>query len=69
MALTRARTKAELLVRDLEERGEESEGRQAQLDADLEAIIQQINEKETELMEVRPQWEDSSKELEEERLR
>lgn len=51
----------------MEERGEETGERKKALEDELEKLEATIAEKETELMEVRPQWEDRLKEMERER--
>jgi len=51
----------------LEERGEETGERKKNLENELERLQATIGEKETELMEVRPEWQDKLKEMEAER--
>lgn len=66
-ALARQRTNADLFIKDLEERGEETGERKRALESELERLEATIAEKETELMEMRPQWEDKLQELDRER--
>ena len=58
----RARTQVECLIRDLEEAGEKGVGQKADLEAQLSDVEAKIKDKEIELMEVTPNWEDKCKE-------
>lgn len=67
--LIRSRTELECTIADLQQAGERGEERKEELEADFESILRQITDKESELMEVTPEWQDRVKEEKEEKRR
>lgn len=55
---TKAKAQIECVVRDAEDAGKQGKDRLVQLEKDLKKVETQISEKETELMEAVPAWED-----------
>jgi structural maintenance of chromosome 3 (chondroitin sulfate proteoglycan 6) len=67
--LLRSRTEIECIIADLEQAGEKGDARRQALQSELDEILRRINDIETELMEVVPEWEDRVKREKDERTR